>query len=170
MTYYLEPSLGSLAGTANVTLDIENVLLPAWSQKATRSPTMTYCTNGVRCNYDANIRVGSDAELNGALADTSYLGVSSATPAVFTNIMIRLKNTAYNHPCGNTDVGCTNAGGDDRFVLTHEIGHTLGLGHCDLDRGAMCHTTSATSNEQAEGTLFWTPQPNDILGIKAIYP
>lgn len=55
-------------------------------------------------------------------------------------------------------------------LLTHEIGHTLGLGHCDLDRGAMCHTTSSTSNEQAEGTLFWTPQPNDILGLKAIYP
>jgi len=73
---------------------------------------MTYCTNGVTCNCDANIRVGSDAELNGAFADTSYLGVSSATPAVFTNIMIRVKNTAY----------------------------------------------------------IWTPEPNDILGIKAIYP
>ncbi len=100
---------------------------------------------------------------------TVFVNVGAGTPATFQYLEVRIKDMSYSHPCGTVDDGCT-VGGDDRPLISHELGHTVGLGHCDLNLGAMCHTTSTTTNEQAEGTMFWTPQPRDILAIKAIYP
>jgi hypothetical protein len=170
VTYLLGSSLGSLPGTADVTADIETILLPAWSQETVRSPTLNWCTNGVTCNYDAYIRVGTSTELGQAFAKTVYVNVSAGTPATFVYLEIRIKDTPYDHPCGAVDDGCTSAGGDDRVILGHELGHSLGLAHCDLNYGVMCHITATPNNELAEGTLYWTPQVREVLNLQAIYP
>ncbi len=78
-------------------------------------------------------------------------------------------------PCAPTDGSCTPAAADAglvrRFdlqsVLTHEVGHWLGIGHLD---GAAA----------AELTMFTTPNPGerkqvtlalgDVAGVRAAYP
>jgi hypothetical protein len=174
--YLLEPSLDTVSN-ANVSLkdDIKNVLLPAWSDLQPDSPHLTYCTNPATCNPDVAVFVGSAQYMGGAYGMFTDTTVTSTQPAKFVFGELRVNDparvgTVWNHSCGAVDDGCGNPAWDDRIAISHEVGHSLGLGHCGLDRGVMCHTAGSPDELWSEGTSFWTPQGRDEAGILAVYP
>ncbi len=169
--YELDPSLNNTTGTADVTADIKNILLPAWSAVVTSTPTMSWCNPG--CTEDVLVKAVAvgDPDLGGAFAVTVRDGgFTAGTPAFFLHQTLKIKLTSYSHPCGTLDDGCTSAAGDDRPVISHELAHTLGMGHCDMDFRVMCHVKSTITNELAEGTLYWTPRTMDTRALRALYP
>jgi hypothetical protein len=166
LLYYLAPSLDALGATVDVKADIRDVLLPAWTQKTARSPIMQSCTS-ISCEAGVQI-VADTASYFGA--GTTTLAESSGRPAVFYVLRIAVGKASYNHECGTIDDGCITTVHDDRILISHEIGHTLGLGHCDLNYSVMCHVIGSKNNDFAEGTSFWTPQSREIMGLKVIYP
>jgi hypothetical protein len=104
----------------------------------------------------------------GTYAQTVDDGNTSSLPEVMLHRIIQLNSAVtWDHHCGSA--GCNTDspgfGCDARICISHELGHAEGLGHCGIDFGVMCHT-----NATVHGTAFWTPQPQDVLGIKTIYP
>ncbi len=90
---------------------------------------------------------------------------------MFLDQTIKIKDQAYDHPCGTTDDGCYGVTGfDDRILITHEIGHTIGLEHCDMNYQVMCHVRPSPTNEITEGVSYWKPQALDIRALLAFYP
>jgi hypothetical protein len=169
--YELDPSLNNTTGTADVVADIKTILLPAWSASVGSTPTMSWCNPG--CAEDVLIKAVAvgDPDLGSAYAVTvPDGGFTSGTPAFFVHQTIKIKLAAYSHTCGTVDDGCTNAAGDDRPLISHEIAHTLGMGHCDMDFRVMCHVKSTTTSELAEGTMYWTPRTLDKRALRALYP
>jgi hypothetical protein len=169
--YELDASLNNTTGTADVMADIKTVLLPAWSAVVTHTPTLTWCSAGCAEHVLVKAAPVGDPDLGSNFAVTLRDGgFSAGTPAFFNHQTLIIRLTAYSHPCGSVDDGCTSAAGDDRPLISHEIGHTLGLGHCDMDFGVMCHVKSTITNELAEGTLYWTPRTRDTRALRAFYP
>ncbi len=169
--YELHPSLGSTPGSADLPSDIRDVLLPAWSQRMTRSPKLVSCVSPCSEEVLVMVAAAGDADLGGNYAVTVRHGFSSGTPALFLDQTIKIKNQAYDHPCGASDDGCYGVtGNDDRILISHEIGHTLGLGHCDLNYGVMCHTRPSPTSEITPGTAYWKPQKRELLALQAFYP
>jgi hypothetical protein len=171
--YELDASLATHGGSADLLADLKDVILPAWSQRTTRSPKLQWCNSGC-ANEDVLVKLvpPGDPQLFGNLATTIADGYSAGTPALFLHQTLRIMKTPFEHECGLTDNGC---GGfphnDDRPLISHEIGHTLGLGHCDIDFQVMCHVISTTSTElYFEGTSYWKPQTFDVRALQAFYP
>lgn len=166
--YELDASLNNTPGAADLMADMKNVILPGWSG-AGDAPTLTWC--GAGCADDVLVKVVpvGDPNLGNNLAVTLRDGgFTAGEPAFFNHQTILVRNMEFNHPCGAVDDGC-NVGGDDRPLISHEVGHTLGLGHCDLDYSVMCHVRSTLNSELAEGTTYWTPQTRDLRAINALY-
>lgn len=145
------------------------MVLPAWSAKTTYSPVIWGCYPFSSPRADVIVAVDSTkgCGYGGSLATSR----SSTVPQLYYQARIWIGGpcTSYDHSCGTVDDGCTTTGLDDRILVSHEVGHSLGLGHCDLNYGVMCHVKSSTTSEQAEGTSYWTPQSRDIMGLKVIY-
>ena len=167
--YGLDPSLANAQGTPDLIAHIRDVLLPAWSQEVPRSPILTSCN--APCGELVIVRLvpGTDPDLQGGPAATQILG-NGGDPEVLQSGFIKTKDKFFDHFCGAVDDGCFPANDDDRPLISHEIGHSLGLGHCDLDYGAMCHVRSIYSNPISEGTMFWNPQTRDRMALQTIYP
>jgi hypothetical protein len=170
--YELDPSLSTHGGSADLVADLKNVILPGWSQRTPRSPRMQWCNPGC-ANEDVLVKLvpAGDPALGGNLAVTVNDGYTAGTPALFLHQTVKIKNTPFEHECGLTDNGC--GGGphnDDRPLISHEIGHTLGLMHCDIDFQVMCHVISTIASEIVDGTSYWTPQTFDVRALQAFYP
>jgi hypothetical protein len=76
---------------------------------------------------------------------------------------------SYDH---SSAAGCTGATSDDRVLLGHEMGHTVGIGHCDTNGGAsvMCAARSTTTNESSfDGDHYSLPRTMDIRAFNALY-
>ena len=62
---------------------------------------------------------------------------------------------------------------DLQSVVTHELGHALGMDHpCDFSRPTTCDPSARTTvmyGTYLAGTNRRTPQPDDIAGILAVY-
>jgi hypothetical protein len=171
LLYELDTSLIAPPGPADLVADLKNTILPAWSDLTATSPGIFWCT--APCSEDVMLKVvpPTDPDIAGNVGVTVYDGgYSSGTPALFLHITVKYLNKNYDHGCGTLDDGCGPGTDDDRPVLSHEVGHTIGLGHCDLDSGVMCHAKGSASNEVDQGTLYWTPQKRDIWATKAYYP
>jgi hypothetical protein len=171
--YYLAPSLDDISNAnVNIKSDFQNIFLPAWSDLQPDSPHLTSCTSATYCYWDVTVRKGTDLEMAGYLAywvATSYNGTTYATGDIRITDPSRV-GAQFDHSCGAADDGCTSPGWDDRIALSHETGHSLGLGHCPLDFGVMCHTSLTNGSSWSEGTSYWTPQGRDQDGILATYP
>jgi hypothetical protein len=173
--YKLDASLNNAQGV-NIVADIKNTILPAWSQSAAHSPILQWC--GALCeSYHVIVTLNPPSDLNGNAGLAHTVGTNTA-PSTMVSGWIKLRNDkVYDHSCGTTDNGCTlGAPGtfEARTLISHELGHTLGLGHCDLNHGVMCSTTSKVINGHLQrgtyGTAYWTPQAREVRALQAIYP
>jgi hypothetical protein len=170
VVYELDPSLGSTTGPANLAVDMESTILPAWNHVTPHSPLLAYCS--APCTEDVLVKAvaGSDPDLNYAGSVTVRDGgFTSGTPAQFLHQTIKVAISYYDHSCPQ---GCSGAHLDDRAVFGHETGHTIGLGHCDLNNvSMMCAAQSTPTNPlDFNGTHFWAPRPTDLQAIAALYP
>ena len=148
-----------------------NTILPAWSERTAHSPSILTC--GAGCDEDVLVKLvgAADPDIQGNLGVTLITYAATGTPAKFVYMTEKYLDLVFNHNCGDADDGCGPVG-DSRPLLSHEIGHTIGLGHCDIDRTVMCHATARAIpySEIVDGTLFWTPQSRDVQAILADYP
>ena len=141
--------------------------MPAWSHETTRSPILSL-SNSID---SAQIQIVVDPQQGCGYGGRLATAKSSGTPAVYYVVRITIgKCTSYSHYCGTVDDGCTTNALDDRIIVSHEIGLSLALGHCDLNYSVMCHVTGNRTNDFAEGTSYWTPQVREDMGLKGIYP
>jgi hypothetical protein len=169
----LDPSLLSFPGSGSVFDDYEDVHLPAWSSAAPRSPNVVPCY--VNCNEHIMIKAvpSSDPDFNGAGGGLTFPDGNSGR--LMTHRTIKIVNTmVVNHSCGAVDDGCSSPQKqtDGRKIPSHELGHALGIGHCDLDLGVMCgiNVNSSAGTDDGAGLEFWTPQQRDNWALKAMYP
>lgn len=182
----LDASLSTAPGI-NLATDLKNVILPAWSQVAPRSPILTWCSSPCTEHIFVALSDPTDPEIGtarGVTRFTSYVDLG-AEPLVATKGFLKVNDPNdlygaaidFDHSCGSVDDGCKlpdfgneDEGYDSRPILSHEMGHVVNLGHCDLNRGVMCHVKPSLTNGILEGTAFWTPRPHEIDALKAIYP
>jgi hypothetical protein len=109
----------------------------------------------------------------------SSLRPNGGQPALISKGWIKINSPQklvgkdFDHSCGAVDNGCTlGAPGtyESRTLLSHEVGHSIGLGHCDLNHGVMCHIRSTVNTWDSEGKAYWTPQKRDVMALEAFYP
>jgi predicted Zn-dependent protease len=109
-----------------------------------------------------NIRIGF-GKLN--TATTSTIGLTnyrSAGGSFSSDVIIRLEDPSQVALIANSSGGFTYAGYSSTLsqVVTHEIGHALGLGHSS-DMGAIMYSVSQATNQ--------TLNESDLLGITTLY-
>lgn len=169
--YEIHSNVDALA-SVDVDGDIRNVLLPAWSQRTTRSPKLVTCASPCDEDVLAIAVPEEDFDLAGRLAVTVRHGYTAPTPAEFLKQTIKLNNTLdYDHSCGVADDGCYAPPGiDDRPLISHEIGHSIGVHHCDMNYQVMCSARPSPNDEIDEGTMYWKPQALDVRALLAFYP
>lgn len=181
--YKLLPSVFNVPADPDVSVadDIKNVIIPAWSRAAADSPFLSWCTS---CTtppsniIEVSMVPHNDPDLNFNLAVTS---IGPAQPQLINHGFIKFVNPEtlpnspdpYDHSCGTTDNGCIGGAPntfDDRTLLSHEFGHSLGLGHCNLDFSVMCGVRDTVTTNDTYGTVYWTPRKRDLLALEAMYP
>ncbi|MEP7379104.1 MAG: hypothetical protein ABI725_06015 [Chloroflexota bacterium] len=166
-TLYAEiaPSF-ALAGVDERT-DLENII-DKWNYASQNSPLTIICAS--TCAEDIIV---SGVSTQGAFGLTLIDLDNGAQPALAQHAYMKISTKyTYDHSCGAEGDGCVGgaSGFDDRPVLSHEWAHALGFTHCDLNFGVMCHITAKDDDDNAEGTMFWTPQLRDVWGLEAAYP
>lgn len=112
--------------------------------------------------YDANPKVGEALKIWGAAADIKDGGMvptSQADIHVFVDPTIKAPVLGY-AGCGPEQcvLGLRADAWDHMGVITHEVGHDLGLGHSS-DKDAMMYPYCCASKLS----------PDDILGIVSLY-
>ncbi len=169
--YHLDSSLDLTTGVADLKLDMENTILPGWNNVAGVGPTLHYCTSGCVAE-DVIVKAVplGNTDLGTANSVTLYDGgFSPGTPAHYLHRTMLFKIKSYDHSCVP---GCTGGSADDRILLGHEMGHTLGLEHCDTNGGAsvMCAARSTTTDENVfDGTHYWLPRLWDVRAFASFY-
>lgn len=170
VTYELDSSLSTTTGTSDLIADMQTTILPAWSHVTTNSPFLGWCL--APCSEDVLVKAvpAGDPDLGGAFGVTVYDGgFTSGTPAQYLHQTMKIKNTFYDHSCPQ---GCTGTHPDDRPVIGHEMGHTLGLEHCDTSNvSVMCAAQSTLATElDFTGPHYWAPRATDLKAFSAFYP
>jgi len=168
--YELDSSLSQTTGAADLAADMKNTILPGWSSIVPGSPALFWCTAPCIENVLVMAVPPGDARLGGAFAVTvDDGGYTAGTPARYLHQTMYFQIKAYDHGCA---AGCTGSSNDDRPLLGHEMGHTLGLGHCDTNQGVsvMCAARSTLTNELSfDGNHYWLPQAKDLQAFNAMY-
>jgi hypothetical protein len=171
MHYRIDTSVPTI-----ISSDLVNMILPAFSQ-VNGGPQLVIC--GGPCSEDVMVyaepRGGPNIGLAGGM---TYQTESTGTPAYLIYQRVYYRNTyyangsnvAWSHACSE---GCTGDNNDDRPVVAHEIGHTVGLGHCDTNSGmsVMCaaRSTSATQELDFNGNHYWHPRSADFQALGVMY-
>jgi len=148
--------------------DLTSTVLPAFSQ-VNGSPRLLTC--GDPCTEDVTICAEPpNGPHIGRGVGVAYQTWSGGPPAHFVSQTI-YDRTAYSsgnpraHACSE---GCSSDKNDDRPMLAHEIGHTVGLGHCDTNSGmsVMCAARSINATDPGQldfnGNHDWHPRSADI--------
>jgi hypothetical protein len=167
----LDSNLSGSGGLADLASDMRNPILPGWNTAWHLSPLAMVCGSG--CNqWDVLVTLVAPGQppLGNNLAVTTY---TFAQSGVVNGAQISIKSTqSFNHDCPDTDAGCNDFGlSEDRHSpLSHEFGHVLGLGHCDVDFNVMCAEGPSGTMDHQGGTAFWTPQQSETWALMAIYP
>jgi hypothetical protein len=158
-----QPNFPLLVGVDAVQ-DMLNIM-DKWNYASQNAPLVTRCT--FSCT-NAKITVRGQYGLGnpGSTDRDGSNGLLEFAIATFD------RSRTWDHSCGSEGNGCTDAENtqDIRPVLSHEWAHVVGFTHCDLNFGVMCHRTAANGSDEHEGTMFWTPQHRDVLGLEAAYP
>ena len=184
VVYRLDPSLFTALHESGVDIvaNLENKILPGWSNAGGDSPNIDYCEGlgNPNCQYQVNVFLDN---IGGGLSDTA-VDTSTVPYTIIYGWSKADEHAVWNNSCGSEGDGCALTSYFDaqgrlheewRTLISHEIGHTLGLQHCDLDYGIICHRAAkvinGVVNQQAEGNhAYWTPHFRDTLALETIYP
>lgn len=143
--------------------DLNNII-KKWNYASLNAPLVQVCSGS--CVEDIQVKGVFNLGSPGSTSRDGSNGLLDHAVVSFDTA------PTWDHGCGTEGDGCEGGGPgfDSRPVLSHEWAHALGFTHCDLDFGVMCHITANNDNDEAEGTMFWTPQLRDVWGLKAAYP
>ena len=174
ITARLDSSLLSNPGNFDMLHDYENEIIPAWNAAVADSPFVTWCVG--TCSGAVilihTVNKDTDQDLDHYSGGLTFDRGDAGHLMILREIKMS-NDIEVDHTCGSIDDGCTGtaAGSDGRKIPSHEFGHALGLGHCDLNSGVMCGRAPGPDGYDASaGTTYWTPQQIDRWGLRAIYP
>lgn len=171
MYYRIDP-----VSALTVLADALTSTVPPASSQVNGSPRLLTC--GGPCTEDVTIYAEPpNGPHIGRGVGVTYQTWSGGPPAHFVYQTIYYR-TAYSsgnpwaHACSE---GCSGDKYDDRPMLAHEIGHTVGLGHCDTNSGmsVMCAARSINATDPGQldvnGNHDWHPRSADIQAFARMH-